>query len=81
MTSTESQQLLEKKQWKKHRTGEIINIADMVDEYLQFTIAMLKRGYDVAGRKVSDDRDIFIPMLEQEALKRGLEPAEDGWDE
>ena len=71
---------LRNKKWRRHSTGELVDITDMVDEYLQATIAMIKRGIDRNGRKVPNDRDTYLPMLEEEAIKRGLQPAEDGWD-
>jgi hypothetical protein len=67
--------------WQSHRTGKRIKIADMPDEYLQFTIAMIKRGYDSIGMRVEKNLDIWLPVLEEEAKRRGLVPKEDGWDE
>lgn len=66
--------------WRSHRTGRITLIKDMPDEYIQYTIAMLKRGYDVYGERISNDLDCYIPALEAEIIKRGLQPKEDGWD-
>jgi len=66
--------------WRRHNDGETIPIESMVDEYLQSTIAMIKRGYDSHGRKIAKDRDAYLPMLETEAIRRGLSPKEDGWD-
>ena len=66
--------------WRRHADGKLVSIPDMPDEYLQSTIAMIKRGYDSHGRAVSRDRDNYLPALEREAIKRGLLPAEDGWD-
>lgn len=66
--------------WRSHKSNKTIDIIQMPDEYLQFTIAMLKRGYDVQGERISNDLDCYIPALEAEAVRRGLQPKEDGWD-
>jgi hypothetical protein len=71
---------LENKLWRKHISENTVEITVMADEYLQSTIAMIKRGSDRKGNKVPHDRDAYLPILEQEAIKRGLIPAEDGWD-
>ena len=71
---------IQQKMWKRHSDGRMVYVPDMPDEYLQATIAMIKRGYDSHGRAVDDDRDLYLPMLEAEAIRRGLQPAEDGWD-
>ena len=73
--------LILKKLWRRHGNLGIVPIESMADEYLQATIAMIKRGYDKGGRHVSSDRDAFMPILEKEDRKRGLIPAEDGWDD
>jgi len=70
----------ENKIWRRHNSGKMVYIPDMPDEYLQATIAMIKRGKDSHGRRVQADRDIYLPMLEEEARSRNLIPAEDGWD-
>ena len=75
-----SQELAQAGLWKRHGKQELVPIGDMVNEYLQSTIAMIKRGADSKGNRVSNDRDIYLPVLEAEAIKRGLQPAEDGWD-
>ena len=67
--------------WRRHNDGTVRSIPDMPDEYLQATIAMIKRGYDSHGKEVSKDRDSYLPVLEEEVVKRGLQPAEDGWDD
>ena len=66
--------------WKSHKTGRQILIKDMVDEYLQSAIAMLKRGYDSHGDRYAEEMDDLLPYLEGEAIRRGLQPKEDGWD-
>lgn len=66
--------------WRRHNDGKTVDVTTMPDEYLQATIAMIKRGIDSHGRQVQSDRDIYIPMLEAEAVRRGLQPADDGWD-
>jgi hypothetical protein len=66
--------------WVKHVGSSSIPIREMVDEHLQATIAMLKRGYDAKGRIVPADRMSYLPALEREAMNRGLTPREDGWD-
>jgi len=83
MMSTEAETVvvdLANGQWRSHRTNKTTFIKDMPDEYLQFTIAMVKRGYDIKGEKVPDDRNDYLPALEAEAHRRGLQPKEDGWD-
>ena len=67
--------------WTSHRSGKTIKIVDMIDDYLQFTIAMIKRGYDASGEMIPPWCDEWLPSLEAEAIKRGLVPKEDGWDE
>lgn len=66
--------------WKKHLGGGEIKYREMSDEYLQRTIAMLKRGYDYRGGLVQADRISELSFLENEAIRRGLIPREDSWD-
>ena len=66
--------------WRRHTNAKPVMVAGMIDEYLQAAIAMIKRGYDSHGQAVPQDRDMYLPMLEAEAIRRGLQPAEDGWD-
>ena len=85
MTTEEMEQFtieqdIANKMWRRHLDGKIVNVMDMKDEYLQATIAMIKIGYDAHGRAVEKGRDRYLPMLEAEAVRRGLKPAEDGWD-
>ena len=65
--------------WRTH-SGHILPIKDMPDDHLQNAIKMIKRGYDASGRSVRQDVNETLPFLIQEAIKRGLIPAEDGWD-
>ena len=67
--------------WVSHSTGKSILISDMVDEYLQSAIAMIKRGFDSSGKELPRHYDGFLEPLEKEAVRRGLVPKEDGWDE
>ena len=62
------------------KKGESIKIVDMKSDHLQNTIAMIKRGFDASGRKVLKSKDNYLPFLEAEAIRRGLQPREDGWD-
>ena len=65
--------------WQTHE-GRRIPISEMVSDHLQNTIAMIKRGRDASGRRVSSEYDVFLPVLTAEAVRRGLQPQEDGWD-
>jgi hypothetical protein len=78
--SSQAVEDIQNKIWRRHNNRETINVTDMVDEYLQSTIAMIKRGIDRKGNRVENDRDAYLPMLEEEARTRGLVPKEDGWD-
>ena len=66
--------------WRRHNSAKAVIISDMKDEYLQSAIAMIKRGYDSHGQLVPKNRDLYLPALVAEAIRRGLVPAEDGWD-
>jgi hypothetical protein len=66
--------------WKRHANSEEIEIREMEDEHLLATIAMIQRGRDASGRRVPQDRDRYLPSLEDEAVRRSLKVREDGWD-
>lgn len=65
--------------WQTHE-GRRIPVSEMVSEHLQNSIAMIKRGRDASGRRVSSEYEAFLPVLTAEAVRRGLQPKEDGWD-
>ena len=66
--------------WQTHIGGRRIEIADMEDEHLLNSIAMVERGRDVDGRVIPDFCYTKLDYLKQEAIKRGLTVREDGWD-
>jgi hypothetical protein len=67
--------------WVKHVSNEEIVITEMDDEHLKRTIAMIQRGFDAAGRKVSPDRERFLPHLISESRRRQISIPEEGWDQ
>jgi hypothetical protein len=74
------QEALRQKLWLRHDNDDEIPIDQMVDEYLLAVIAMINRGTDKKGRRVPENRILWLPVLEAEARKRELEIVEDGWD-
>jgi hypothetical protein len=65
--------------WQTHE-GRRIPIPEMVNEHLQNSIAMIKRGRDASGRRIRPEYELFLSVLTEEAVRRGLQPKEDGWD-
>jgi hypothetical protein len=76
--------LVDRPVWKSHKgTGTTVFIDEMVDEHLQYTVAMIRRGVDRKGTRVSAESIGYLPALEAEMRKRRLAEIlviEEGWD-
>jgi hypothetical protein len=76
--------VLERPVWVSHKgIGTTVYIDEMIDEHLQYTIAMIKRGIDRRGSVVPTSSYNYLPALEAELKKRALPEiivAEAGWD-
>jgi len=63
--------------WIKHSTRETVHIETMDTNWLQNSINMVKRGYDIKGRRIGEEQLNKLDWLVEELAHRN---ESEGWD-